>query len=224
MIMINNLTNLILILILLTGCSETQNLPLNSSKMITAQEINGRNKEAVYRAKIPSDWIRKDPLPNDLITDTTKPISEFFIPGENQQQIRITIHNFPTERPEDRIPPEAQIARWKRQFSRLDPSSVQITPQAYSGFSGFLFEGSGLITDAYTAMIGWAMQLAPEHFSVLSAKIQMSPPQEAQDLYQMRSDFTIKATGPKLLMEKHRRDIINFATSFELIHEIPEKV
>lgn len=71
-------------------------------------------------------------------------------------------------------------------------------------------------------MMGWTMQLAPEHYSQLALKIQMAKSTIDRNHYsQMRSDFTIKATGPRSLMETHRNAILAFARSFELIEEIP---
>ncbi len=199
--------------------------------LLTQQEIQGRDeggtsppyaRPSTYRIKTPVGWVRKDPLQEESIVDTTKALCEFTIPNDEGGQVRITIHSFPSESIEERIPPRAQIARWKRQFTELDASTMLVIPQAYSGFSGLLFEGSGVMNESQTAVMGWSMQVAPEHYSTLTLKLGMSrTPEERCSLRQMRADFTIKAVGPKYLVDKHRRSIMAFARSFELIEEMP---
>lgn len=191
------------------------------------QEIAGRDQQRkpIYRVKVPANWIRKDLDLNDSLEDTTKALCEFFIPG-SPEPIRITIHNFPIDKPSERIPPNAQIARWKRQFTQLDPLSVSITSQSYSGFAGQFFEGKGILSDKSMVMMAWAMQLAPEHVSTLSLNISMAlhHSMDASIYRQMRADVTIKATGQQELMEQQRQAIISFAHSFELIQEIPSSI
>ncbi len=55
------------------------------------------------------------------------------------------------------------------------------------------------------------MQLSPIHFRNL-----------AHSNRQLRSDYTIKATGAPDSIDRHREDIEQFARSFELIEELPE--
>lgn len=197
----------------------------------TLQEICGRNsvdnlaRPQTYRAKVPIGWMRNDPSATSSLTDTTQSLCEFIIKGENSSQIRITIHNFPSTQIKDRIPPNAQIARWKRQFTQLDPTSVSITQQAYAGFSGLLFEGTGRMDsqNQTMTMLGWSMQLAPEHYYSLSGLLSRNQsPEDAYVLQQMRADYTIKAVGPQNLIEQHKNEIMAFAHSFELIQELPE--
>jgi hypothetical protein len=214
---------LFLFFIILISC-ESQSLPLKS-KMV--HEINGRDEGnsnltrfKIYRAKVPETWTRQDPAAHISIADTTKSLCEFLIPCEDNQQIRISIHNFPSKQIEERIPPAAQINRWKQQFTLLNSTNVSVIPQAYGGFVGYRFEGSGLMNDKETMVLAWAMQLAPEHFSTLTLHLNYNSEKETS-LKQMRADYTIKASGPTFLMEKHRHAIINFANSFELIEEIP---
>lgn len=145
------------------------------------------------------DW-KKIPSDGSLL-DTKLPIGEYTL---EEGSIRITLHNFPSRTIEDRIPPGAQIARWKKQFPFIEESSV---PQSFSGYVGFLFEAN----DNNTAVMGWIMQLGPEQYSRLSF------PDFPEEL---RSDVTIKAQGPTHLIQKHRQKIIAFARSFELIQEI----
>lgn len=220
------LIKLLFLASILISCSNDSS---SQSVSFTMQEIHGRNeyvasvpymRPLVYRAKVPLNWIRKDPSREESILDTTKPLCEFIIPHE-EEQIHITIHSFPSKSLEERIPPQAQVARWKQQFTHLD-ADVVVRPQAYSGFSGFLFEGSGIKNEKHMAVLGWCMQLAPEHYSTLTLRLGMSrTDQERCCLRQMRADFTIKASGPKSLLEMHRRSIATFARSFEFIQEIP---
>jgi hypothetical protein len=209
----------IFLLIFLAACSSES--PLQSPSFFW-QEISGRDdaknpaRDPIYRAKAHVDWIRRDPLPKESICDTTKPLCEFLI-KEGEEIIRITIHNFPTSRIEERIPPNAQIARWKRQLEQQNPTDADVIPQAYSGYAGLLFIGEGALQGKPVKMLGWSMQLAQEHYQTLSSS---RTPDEERLHRQMRADFTIKALGPKHLMEKHQHDITAFAHSFELIQEI----
>lgn len=191
--------------------------------LIPMQEIKGRDysgkRFAVYRARIPVDWIRKDTLPEESLADTTKSLCEFIIPGE-EGVIRIAVHNFASETLDQRIPPGAQVARWQRQFEVLIPSESSTTPQAFSGYSGLKFKGVGTLNKIATVVLGWSLQLSNEHYRMLS-----HPQKTADnDIYrEMRADVTIKAVGPKNLMDQHEEEIIGFARSFELIEEIPSR-
>lgn len=157
------------------------------------QDIPGRDQKPLYRIKVPFGWKRK--AIDGPLEDTTKPLCEFLIEGA----VRATIHNFPNIK----VPPQAQITRWKKQFSSLDPQGALITPQAFSGYVGLKFEGSGLIEGKKTFIMGWSMQIAPEFYSFVQG--------------QLGSDVTIKVVGPKELIETYREEIERFARSFELI-------
>lgn len=205
--------------LLLSACTESPpTLPLNPM-----QEIKGRDYDHkrfnVYRARVPLSWVRKDSLADESLTDTKKSICEFFI-IDDKGIIRITIHNFPSNTLEERIPPAAQVARWERQFDLLLPEESVLLPQAYNGYSGLKFKGVGMIDQKETMMLGWSLQIGQEHFQMLS-----HPKNPANnDLYrEMRGDVTIKATGPKDIMEEHEEAISSFARSFELIQEIPSR-
>ena len=211
---------LVLCLFLSTGCNT-----IEERRETTLQTIHDRNHKPIYRARIPSEWIRRDPLPEEQLADTTKAICEFIIyrPG-SEDLIRITIHNFPSDKIEDRIPPSAQIARWQRQFELLLPHCSNKTAQAFSGYLGLMFIGSGILNGKETTMVGFSMQLAPEHYRTLSHPLALeSSPIDAETRLQMRSDVTIKAVGPKQSMNEHQDAIINMARSFELIDEIPHR-
>lgn len=211
----------LLLLLLLAGCStKTTNHP----PTLSYQTINGRDngipyqRTPVYRVKVPLDWIRQDPEPTESILDSTKALCEFWIVDDSgidsNNKIRIAIHNFPTERMDQRTPPIAQINRWKRQFTSLASIDTKISPQAFSGYSGMLFEGSGMIKGAQTTVLAWSMQMAPEHYRNIN--LENNPLGN-----QMRADFTIKASGPTSLLLKHKSAIVAFANSFELIEDIP---
>jgi hypothetical protein len=186
------------------------------------QTIHGRNNASgperplIYRAKIPIEWVQRDPPPDGSLVDTRKPLVEYFI-QDNNQSIRITLHNFPSNSVEERIPPLSQVNRWKRQFDIIFPESVIISPVANGGFSGLFFEASGTLDNIKTTILGWSMQLAAEHYRTLS--------NYEGDIYlQIRSDYTLKAVGPTDLVIKHKNNIIDFFNSFELIEEIPSSI
>lgn len=183
----------LLLLFLLLSCSSQKD-----AKTAYYQDVKGRNDITIYRIKVPQNWKRIDPETPPI--DTKIAICEFFI-EDPEGSIRITLHNFPSQTIDNRIPPGSQIARWKRQLPMVHEN---ITPQSFSGYVGFLYEGD----DGEKAMMGWIMQLGPEQYSRLSPT-------------ELKSDVTIKALGPLPLIQKHRQKIVNFARSFELISEIP---
>lgn len=226
---LNFILRTITLALILCSCSEKPKLPT-----IPMQEIKGRDYDGhrfnVYRVRAPTDWIRKDTFADESLTDTKKSICEFFIP-HGSESIRISIHNFPSDSIDQRIPPGAQISRWQRQFEIMYPEESGTTPQAFSGYSGLKFKGIGKLTQAAKqqakirednnedyAVIAWSMQIGKDHYRALS-----HPPTPSDNsLYrEMRADVTIKASGPKELMQQHEEEIIAFARSFELIEEIP---
>lgn len=180
-------------------------------------EIEGRLQNApLYRAKMPLGWELKPKNSNSRI-DTTQALAEFIL-HQREESIRLTFHNFPVGRRDQEIPPSAQIARWKGQFSYLDLNRSHISFESFAGFVGYLFEGSGVLTetldDKGESVLGWAMELAQEH----KQHIQEAPFQE------MRASFTIKAVGPTHLMDKERASVMKFARSFELIEALPSEL
>jgi hypothetical protein len=189
------------------------------------QEISGRDegegkfyRVPVYRAKVFPGWVFHEPDAKESIFDTMKANSEFLIEYP-EGTIRIAVHNFPVTNKNDRIPPMAQIARWKRQISEIDQVSLKEDLFAHGGFAGTLIEATGLIDEKKISVIAVAMQLDSEHYQVLSQK---SGTEEEQNLYRQQSaDYTIKASGPPDIVSKKRKEILKFARSFELIEEIP---
>lgn len=176
------------------------------------QTIPGRDEVDLYRVKTPEicTAVQNNDLP---LQDTRTPIKEFLI-KDARGDIKITIHNFPSEKLEDRIPPIAQVKRWEKQFDTIDPRYQRITPQSFSGFTGLLYEGKGSIKGEEKALMAWAMQLGSEHYRTLSRN---------PFSIQKRSDFTIKAIGPSAAIDAHREQIFLFARSFELLDEIPSE-
>lgn len=104
----------------------------------------------------------------------------------------------------------AQVERWKRQFSPLDPLSCVVEPVSQNGFAGLRFEGEGIWRAQPAACIAWTMRLDADYIK------RLQPEQNS-----LCADYTIKAVGPRHLMAAYRQEILSFATSFELIEELP---
>ena len=208
----NPLSIIILLLFCLSCSQKAAKSPHNW------QEISGRDssqerliiRHPIYRAQVPGTWKRVDPSPTSSIVDTTLPLVEFWI----DEEIHLTIHNFPSEKLEQRIPPIAQISRWQSQLKNLPPKEALVKPVSRGGFAGYFFEG---MTPEKWVM-GWGLQLDQEHYRSLTKKMNAS---NRAFVEQMRSDVTIKIVGPPHLCGKHRDELLAFANSFELIQEIP---
>ncbi|MGK5595074.1 MAG: hypothetical protein ACSNEK_06930 [Parachlamydiaceae bacterium] len=199
-----------IICLVLTGCSH-ESTP-------TEQWLNfeGREKNLpIYRVKVPKNWQPFFPNDDAYLSDTTLPILSFRIQDEDQNLL-ITVHNFPTQRIEESIPAQMQVFRWQRQFEEIDEFCTDCRPVAYNGFSGLIFEGTGVMKGVHTSMLAFAMQMIPEHYRTLS-----NQPQYERKYKQMRSDYTIKVIGTPEAVAKQRDTIIEFAESFELIESIP---
>lgn len=203
-----------LIIFLLMSCNSNSSLSSSSWQLITGRD-DGQVQERplLYRVLVPLGWARQDPPLNESIADTKKAICEFYI-HEQDQSIRLTIHTFPIMQKQLHVPPQAQIARWKRQFEELDPLATHSQPDSHGGFSGLFFEGQGILEGNPVKVIGWSMQLASIYERQLN---QAKQPLDRQKC----ADYTIKASGPPDLMNKHRTALIAFAHSFELIDELP---
>lgn len=199
----------------LTSCSNQMDKPSANYW----QEIGARNQShsterpLIYRAMIPNEWQRIALDPSISLIDTMKPIDEYWIQDE-ESKIRLTIHTFPINASTPHIPPFAQIQRWKEQFEELNPLLTSISPESRGGYTGLFLEAEGLYQNEQTGMLGWSMQLAPEF------ERQLSLYHEPLDSYKL-ADFTIKALGTAALIKKHKRAIVQFAQSFELIEELP---
>lgn len=170
------------------------------------------NRPLIYRAVTLDGWTRLEPDPMVSIADTTLANCEFVLENE-EGKIRLTVHTFPFEKRNLRIPPQAQIARWKQQFDEIDPLAVHIDEESRGGFSGLFFEAEGIIKEQPTMVMGWSMQIAEIFDRVLEQE------KDPLDIWK-RADYTIKATGPIQSMRAYRKDIIRFSNSFELIDEL----
>lgn len=197
----------------LFACSKC---PKKNAVPIELQTIPGRVEcvqeqlvlRPVYQAAIPDTWKRVE-IEGNL--DTTHPNAAFLI----EEEVRINVHTFPSSNLAARISPEAQLARWKNQFP--EKAKMHWEPISAGGFFGYYFEAK----TEQKATLGWAMQLDLDHYQALS--FLASTEEEREHYSQISADYTIKATGPANLLEKHKKAILTFAKSFELIQEIPEK-
>ena len=199
------------LLVGLCSCERSDHIPSYPS-LFLMQTIDGRDegkpflRYPLYSVKVPSHWKRVDPVASESIADTTKSLCEFII----EDRVKITVHNFPIENILQKIPPIAQVNRWRTQFVSLDPALTILTPQSHDGFVGFYLECQGLLHGESTMLLGWAMQLAPEHDQRLGDHLSKGE----------KADYTIKVLGPPEYVYKHQEAIILFANSFELIKEL----
>lgn len=173
------------------------------------QSIQGRDRTVtrpLYRVRAPLEWVRVDPLDEVDLSDTTLPISTFYL-HDAASSIRITLHTFPYTRATERIPPEAQVARWQRQHT--NPSyPVTVTPMAHGGFQGLCFEGEGVLA--------WSMKVGDPYEQYFTSHPPKNPFTRA-----LRADYTIKAVGSPESIETHHEELCAFARSFEWIEEMP---
>jgi len=212
-----HLLNTLYFIALFFGC-DSPDSALPERSLIT---IYGRDRgSAIYQMNIPSNWIPISPDPSISIQDTKKPIYEFIIPN-GEEQVEITIHNFPSHSLQERIPTMAQVTRWREQFSELDETRSFVIPQAFGGYAGYRFEGSGKMENSDTTVIAWAMQLPTEHYYSLSFPTKKISSEERD---QMKADYTIKFVGPTNLILEHKNTINAAARSFRLIKEIPKGI
>jgi hypothetical protein len=205
-----------LLLLILCGCQESPRDATERSWQTIQARDNGitLDRVALYRARVPTTWSRKDPPPDESIADTKKPLCEFLI-GEENPPIRLTIHTFPITTPDAQIPSQAQIARWRSQFEQLNPLDVRLIAESHGGFSGLRFEGIGEMNGEHIQMLGWSMNLASDYVRKLAMELRPT------DSFR-RADYTIKATGHPSALTKHREAIIAFANSFEFVDELPQ--
>lgn len=201
----------IFVIFIYLTCACTSETPSTNWQTFPSRD-NGNPLERIesYRAKVPSHWIRQDPSSTESIADTTKPNAAYQI----GKSIYLTIYTFPAEKFSLRIPPGAQVARWKKQFQELDLTSLMVEPTAHAGFTGLYFYAEGKQKNQLTAVLGHAMQLAYPHWIKLNSLSGRHYPRE------MVIDYTIKAVGPPDDLLEYKEEITSFANSFELIHEL----
>lgn len=200
----------------LSGCrSQSEKVP-----PFTWQQFNGRDecigfgqkiRRPVYQAKVPVNWRRVNPSSEDSLVDTTLPIISFQL----DDNLTVYVHTFPTESLEERIPPEMQVERWKKQIHAALPVVKKV---GQSGFCGLYFEGS----QGTNTLCGWSLQLDVEHYQTL--RFLASTVEEEEHYKQMSADYTIKIVGPTAQIDKHKSELTLFAQSFELIQEIPQNL
>ncbi|MDP1836482.1 MAG: hypothetical protein Q8K75_11235, partial [Chlamydiales bacterium] len=99
------------------------------------QEIRGRDHLPVNRARVPSSWQRHEVT--GPLHDTMLPLCEFTI-----DSLKIAIHNFPADTLDERIPPIAQVSRWKRQLALTEPTDSITSPVGHGGFIGMHLSGN----------------------------------------------------------------------------------
>lgn len=167
------------------------------------------DRTPLYRIALPENWSTVEIT--ESVADTKLPIFEARY-GNGSDSIRLTVHNFPYDSPANRIPPQAQVNRWKQQLDVLEISGI--TQQAFAGFVGLHLYAEGMQEGKESAVSAWAMQLAPEHDRTLAHSPEGANTQE-------RSDITIKFTGPKPLVDMHQEGISSIARSFELLNPLP---
>jgi hypothetical protein len=211
---------LFVIFIILCGCTNQKTTGNYTWEHFCCRdEGDPTQRLPLYRAKVPSYWTRKNPDSKISILDSTQPNVEFIIATPHlNYSIHVTVHTFPTDTIEKRIPPQAQINRWKQQFADLDPTSVKVIPRARGGFSGLYFYGEGVRHEKEHAVLAYSMEIAPAHWVILQPNERASFKQK-----QMAASYTIKAQGHPEDLRAHQNEIIMFANSFELIEEIPSR-
>lgn len=157
--------------------------------------LYGRGGSPLYHALIPSHWEVKEI--NGPLEDTKTPIAEYTFNG-----ITVAIHNFPAISLEKRIPPEAQIARWERLHGK-----GHVNLEHVGGFVGLSYASDNVMA--------WALQIAPVYFHSLATLFMNQ---------EIRSDITIKATGPEETLIRYENEIRDFVHSLHLIQEIPPRL
>jgi hypothetical protein len=202
-------------LCLLTSCDQQQSPQTAWQDFCCRDGGNPTERLPLYRAKVPLNWIREDTP--ESVMDSRKPICSFQI-GDVNDPVHLAIHTFTFESFEQRIPPASQVARWKRQFDELEPSTLCIDSRACGGFTGLSLHACGQIKEKDTAVLAYSMQLAPQHWMSLQNDRESSFKQK-----QMTADYTLKATGSPSSIIRWKDEIELFANSFELIDEIPIK-
>ncbi|MBA3957201.1 MAG: hypothetical protein H0X51_02235 [Parachlamydiaceae bacterium] len=212
---------LFLISLCLASCNTPTPLSNQNTQYIYGRDSGNGERIAIYRAQVPTSWLRQDFSHQESVIDTTKPLCTWTIP-QDVGSIRITVHNFPSDQIEKRVTQAAQVTRWQRQFATIDASSVALHAESRGGFAGLFLEASGVAEGQKMTLLAWAMNLSPDHYATLSTQRQIARLETQKQLFrQMQADYTIKVLGPSDIVEKYKSEIIAFAASFELIEEIP---
>lgn len=206
---------LLFVFFLVSSC-EKQNLTSlkeNPWELISARDQDpSLNRPFIYRISTPNGWTKLEPDPKISITNTTFANCEFVL-EKKEGKIRLTIHTFPFQDRNLRIPPQAQVNRWKQQFDDIDILTVHVSDESRGGFSGLFFEAEGLIKGQPTKVMAWSMQIA----QIYDRELEQG--KNFLDSWK-RADYTIKASGPIEMMTTYRKELIQFSNSFELIDEL----
>ncbi len=171
----------------------------------------------LYRFMPPENWKRVD-SGEPAAADSREPIAHYQLQLDGEQ-VDLTIHNFPIDTLDERIPPEAQIARWKQQIDEMNLSTVQVKPQAFGGFVGLLLQAEGIKQRKPLAMMAWTMQLAPQFYTALEL---LDTPEKHSFTRQLHADFTIKIVGSPSLLAREKEKIERSARTFALLDELPQ--
>lgn len=203
----------VLLVCLLSACQPVSTPAAQWQTIAARYDEHLQARLILYRALVPLTWLRRESTCDKLTADTMQPICEFHI-EEKGRVIRITLHTFAIASDGSRIPPQAQIFRWKQQIDQMDPCSICQYSESHGGFSGDYLECQGLVKGAPTAFIACSMQLADVYVQQLDRC-----PHSVE--WTKRADYTLKAAGPPDLMAQHRLEILGFMRSLELIDELP---
>jgi len=204
---------LLLFLLSLIACSECpEKVPPFTWETIQGREERDESiyalRRPVYRIKVPKQWKKIEPKSHESLIDTTQPNAVFCI----DESLKFTIHTFPNAGWQERIPPLAQVERWKKQ---LGSDNILIEPISHGGFAGYFFKGE----KEEKGILGWSLSLDPELYQNL---LYLGQSSEEQEFYrQMSADVTLKISGPISLLKKHQKDLVMAAKSFELIQSLP---
>ena len=198
-----------LILLCLTACKKCPDKvpPFTHVPIQGREEVLPSGKilrRPLYNAKMPVAWKH---LPSEsCLSDTTKPNALFQI----EEGLFLAVHTFPTDELNQRIAPAMQVQRWQTQ----DRSKAKIEKVHHDGFYGLFFETE--------KTLAWSFQLDSELYQTLAFLGRTH--EENAYFRQMRSDFTIKVSGPKELIAEHREEILFFADNLALFQAIPAKL
>jgi len=199
-----------LLTISLIGCSSSDiENDLVRNEIIYSREEQLENGKTVrwplYQVSTPVTW-QLLPIENDL-TDTTKPNATFLI----DEGVTLSIHTFSYPGVEGHIPCERQIERWKGQ---LNKAAILVTPTSFCGFAGLYFEAE----NETTQVLGWSLQLDIRHRQKLF-ELAITPDQMAF-FRQITSDCTLKVKGAPVTINDHKEEILSFANSLRLLHNL----
>lgn len=164
-------------------------------------------RKVLYRARIPHSWQKIEEELSLSVFDTRLPIAVFTIPDDDGE-LYLHVHSFPFRG--KKIPPQAQVERWQRQWREASPARVGIRSYAHAGFVGLCFEAENKRKGE--KVLAWAMQLAARHDHSLSFW---------KGTEELRGDYTIKVEGKSSAIARHEKEIHLFARSFELIVDLP---